>query len=218
VRFLGLTSLFAIVAASGCSSSSPLQTSPSSLQGEITQSTFPSQAHSVQVSGTSGGVVETQVDAVTGKFTVQVSGHDHYRIAVITGNGPVAVVFPRASGRVDGAFSMESGGIRVDLGAIRYLSSGRSVQTATGAGSCPTDGGADGTLCSEDGVAQQCVDGTPAGAASLCNDLDLPLGYGQATSVLATGGPYAIPSQSPACRVGGCDPQPDDSTQPIFYY
>jgi hypothetical protein len=209
---LGIISLLA----AGCSSSTPYSTGPSFISGTVAQDTFPSQVQSVQAVGLGGHIDEAAVDPASGAFHIQVTGHDHYHLLAVAQSGNARVVFPRASSRVDGAFVMESGNVDVDLGIVRFWKSGMTVKTLS-SNSCSDAAGADTSMCTADGVGQQCHDGTPAGAASICSDLDLPIGYGSASTVLANdqNGPFAIPSESPACRVGGCESTPDDSTAPV---
>jgi hypothetical protein len=101
-----------------------------------------------------------------GRFSLLLPKGHRYHLAVALSDREVPVVFARGSGRFGGAFSIASGGAKVDLGALRYLPSmlQGSMQVATGSSTMVTIG-----TSAQSG---ECVDGKVAGATTLCVDDD----------------------------------------------
>ena len=209
-----ILALAGVLAATACSSAPREHTS--SVEGTLTQASFPSAATTVIARNEAGASVRATV-APDGSFRLVLPKGHRYRLQVLRDSGELPIVFPRADGRLDSTFRVRGGSARVHLGNVRFL--------ATAAGTAfrvaPTQA-----------PASECVDGLLRGTTTACVDDDGKVECEGATAddgdnqSESTEGPdenvsseqsMAIPDQDVPDEVGGCaeedDEEDDDNEQ-----
>lgn len=112
---LGCATLLSL-AAVGCSSSS---SSDQIITGRIAQTSFPAQVTAVRAYLGTTRIAEAPV-AADGSFSLGVPAGTGARIQLVSAT-PSRLIFPRAGGTIDVAFSIQAGGAGFDLGTVRHV-------------------------------------------------------------------------------------------------
>ncbi len=173
-------------------------TSPTTLTGSATLSTFPTKPEQVRVTDEAGRSVVAPIGA-DGLFTVALARGHRYSVTFVTTYGGVGLAFPRKTGRLDSSFVVGSDGARIGLGSVHF---------ASGA---PTGGFRIMSTSSAPSVADdqiaQCEDGSEGADSSEAQD-DSPQ--------VDSASNMAVAEHNAPIRVDGCegdDAEQDDEEQ-----
>lgn len=193
----------------GCGGGPPRDSSR--IDGSIDVATFPAPAFQVRFSDGYRRDVTAELDEA-GRFGVRLRSGAHYRVFVDTADGPVRVLFPRRSGRADGAFSLATAAAVVSFGSIRYLDgTTASVSVTSAVGESSRDDGracldgvfAESSLpCTVESNVTRCESGGESTARPAC---DVSLVYCDEATCPNARGPFAYPSRTPPCEIAACD-------------
>jgi len=185
---------FVALATSACAAKQATNPSPSVVTGKAVISTFPSTVSSVTATDEAGHATTANAGA-DGAFSLSLAQGHTYHLAVATAAGAVPVVFPRAAGRLDTTFSLQTAGAMIPLGNVRHLfaapSSGFQVQPVT-SGNC--------TDCVNDDPGTTCEEGDSMEGAGDDGTGDPPDQAEQADP----GSEMAVGDQDPPSTVEGC--------------
>lgn len=208
------TLALAAAAAVGCGKSDtthPVTTS--NVSGTLSLGSFPT-APMQLVARNEAGAATTIAVGADGRFEA-VLGKDHsYRLAVVSTNGEVPVVFPRTNGKLDTNFSVGSGNAKFEMGTVRYLTTAPTTgfKMAGGeVGEC-VDGHTQGSgeQCADDDDKVSCVEGPEGDGDGECqNGKDVKTGAActdadEPDVEAADDQPMAVPDHNPPQSVDGC--------------
>ena len=232
-----------VIVTSACKSSSSKADPTSTVQGQLTTSSFAAAPTGVDAIDESGARTHATL-AVDGAFRLDLLKGHLYTLVVVGGpKGDEPMVFPRAGGRLDRTFRVSSGAGVFTLGRVRHLDrapvGGFVVQSTSSQGGAvkpATTGG--------DGEVGECVDGQIKGTGAPCADDDEKVtceegpeasdGDGECENGkdAKTGQPcsdtdkvgeneqdadanqsMAVPDKNPPDDVGGCKDQGDDGEE-----
>ena len=190
-----VSSLVVLGLVTGCAAKSSV--SETTAQGQLALSTFPEHASAI-VARSASGVETISTPSATGGFVLSLAKGDSYSIRVQMGSRSVVVAMPRTSGAIDRSFKVSSGGVRIDLGLVRYHAAGAPDPVVPGAEAASCE---DGSNDGEEGTAGgdgECVNGIDTTTKAACSDVP------EATDSGRDGGCECGDGHSRAWCAGGC--------------
>jgi hypothetical protein len=137
--------------------------STSTVSGSLLRDTFPNDPRSVTATDERGATITT-VPNGDGAFKLVLPKGHRYRLAVVSADGSVPIVFPRNSGELDQWFRVSGGAAIVNLGSVRHLAAAPTTGFKMQALIAP----ADDANASQGGG--ECEDGVDVATGGACID------------------------------------------------